>query len=77
VAIARALASPGSLVLADEPTASLDSRSAKTVMELLRTLADQDGRAVVVVTHDARLRPMADDIVRIEDGRIVSREGAL
>ncbi len=77
VAIARALASPGSLVLADEPTASLDSRSAKTVMELLRSLADQDGRAVVVVTHDVRLKPMADDVVRIEDGRIVSREGGL
>jgi len=75
VAIARALASPGSLILADEPTASLDSRSAKTVMALLRELADRDGRAVVVVTHDPRLEPVADDVIRIEDGRIVDCGG--
>jgi putative ABC transport system ATP-binding protein len=70
VAIARSLASPGGLVLADEPTSSLDAASARSVMEMLRQQARNEGRAVVVVTHDPRLEHVADRIIRIEDGRI-------
>ncbi len=74
VAIARALVGDPSIVLADEPTAALDSVSGRTVLELLRELARSAGRAVVLVTHDARAVAYADRIVSIEDGRL--REGA-
>lgn len=72
VAIARALATEPQVILADEPTASLDSQSGRTVMELLRDMAHQRGRAVVVVTHDNRVLEYGDRVVRIEDGRIQS-----
>ena len=74
VAIARALVGDPSIVLADEPTAALDSVSGRTVLELLRDLARDAGRAIVLVTHDARAVAYADRIVSIEDGRL--REGA-
>ena len=74
VAIARALVGDPSIVLADEPTAALDSISGRTVLELLRDLARDAGRAIVLVTHDARAVAYADRIVSIEDGRL--REGA-
>ena len=74
VAIARALVGNPSIVLADEPTAALDSVSGRTVLELLRALARDAGRAIVLVTHDARALAYADRIVSIEDGRL--REGA-
>ena len=70
VAIARALVGGPRIVLADEPTASLDAESGQRVMELLRSLARQDGRAVVIVTHDARTLAYADRVVRIADGRL-------
>ena len=70
VAIARALAGDPEIILADEPTAALDSQSGRTVMEMLRGLARERGRAVVIVTHDNRLLDYADRIVRIEDGKI-------
>jgi putative ABC transport system ATP-binding protein len=70
VAIARALALEPSLVLADEPTAALDSRTGRHVIGLLGDYA-RAGHAVVVVTHDLRLEDLADRIVRLEDGRIV------
>jgi putative ABC transport system ATP-binding protein len=70
VAIARALAGDPEIILADEPTAALDSQSGRTVLGLLRTLAHDRGRAVVVVTHDSRALEYADRIVHIEDGRI-------
>jgi putative ABC transport system ATP-binding protein len=73
VAIARALAGSPPLVLADEPTAALDATNGRTVTELLRRLADENGHTVVVVTHDSRIFDLADRIVHIEDGRI--REG--
>ena len=73
VAIARALVGDPSIVLADEPTAALDSVSGRSVLELLRGLAHDAGRAVVLVTHDARAEAYADRIVSIEDGRL--REG--
>ncbi|MGE0101632.1 MAG: ABC transporter ATP-binding protein [Blastocatellales bacterium] len=71
VAIARALAGDPGIILADEPTAALDSNSGRAVLELLRELAHERGRAVIVVTHDSRALPYADRIVEIEDGRIV------
>lgn len=70
VAIARALAGEPRIVLADEPTAALDKTSGRTVMEMLRRLAREKGRAVVIVTHDNRILEFADRIVRIEDGRV-------
>ena len=71
VAIARALAGKPRIILADEPTAALDAQSGLTVLGLLRNLAHERGRAVVIVTHDTRLVEFADRIVHIEDGRIV------
>lgn len=67
VAIARALVTNAAIVLCDEPTASLDSKSAAVVMEELKALA-KTGKAVVVVTHDLRLRPFADRIIYVEEG---------
>jgi putative ABC transport system ATP-binding protein len=70
VAVARALAGSPGLILADEPTAALDSRTGRTVMQVMRDLAHKDGRAVVVVTHDSRVLEFGDRIVHMEDGRI-------
>ena len=70
VAIARALAGDPQIVLADEPTAALDSQTGRTVMEMMARLAHERGRAVVIVTHDSRVLSFADRIVRIEDGLI-------
>jgi len=72
VAIARAIAGDPPIVLADEPTAALDTHSGHAVMELLQRLAHERSRAVVVVTHDSRMLSYADRTVQIEDGRIVS-----
>jgi putative ABC transport system ATP-binding protein len=73
VAIARALAGSPSVILADEPTAALDSENGKAVMELLQRVAKDTNRAVLAVTHDHRTLEYADRIIRIEDGRIVGR----
>jgi putative ABC transport system ATP-binding protein len=73
VAIARALAGEPRIILADEPTAALDSDSGKLIMDLLQELAHEQNRAVIVVTHDNRIFDYADRIVHIEDGRIDSR----
>ena len=70
VAIARALGGNPPILIGDEPTAALDTKTALSVMELLRELASARGRAVVVVTHDPRLERFADRVVRVEDGRI-------
>lgn len=70
VAIARALVGDPSIVLADEPTAALDSQSGKTVLDLLRRLARERDRAVVMVTHDHRATEYADRVVQIADGRL-------
>ena len=70
VAIARALAGEPHIILADEPTAALDSVSGKLIMDLLQELAHEQKRAVVVVTHDNRIFDYADRIVHIEDGEI-------
>ena len=72
VAIARACVLGPSVILADEPTASLDSSSSWQVTQLFRQLADRYRRAVVLVTHDDRLSSVADRVVTLEDGQIVS-----
>ena len=74
VAIARALAGNPSVVLADEPTAALDTENGKAVMALLSKVAQDPSRAVLAVTHDHRMLPYADRIIRIEDGHIVADE---
>ncbi len=68
VSIARALANDPSVVLADEPTANLDSSHGHDIGRLLRRLATDDGRSVVIVSHDERLREIADHVLWLEDG---------
>lgn len=75
LAFARALVSDPGIILADEPTAALDSVNGRLVIGLLRELALTHGRCVVVVTHDNRIFEFADRIVNIEDGRIHTAEG--
>jgi putative ABC transport system ATP-binding protein len=70
VAIARALAGDPAIILADEPTAALDSHTGRNVMQQMAELAHQHGRAVVIVTHDPRVLDFADRIVKIADGTI-------
>jgi putative ABC transport system ATP-binding protein len=70
VAIARALVHEPKLLVCDEPTAALDAHSGRTVMELLRKVAVQPGRAVIVVTHDNRVFEFGDRIIHMSDGRI-------
>ncbi|MEA3027446.1 MAG: putative transport system ATP-binding protein [Alphaproteobacteria bacterium] len=74
VAIARAVVGNPSVILADEPTAALDSENGKAIMGILANIAKDPGRGVLVVTHDPRLVPFADRIVHIEDGMIVREE---
>ena len=78
VAVARAIVGDASVVLADEPTASLDGENGQAVMTVLAEIAKDPARAMFIVTHDPRIMPFADRILRIEDGRIVSdqRRGA-
>jgi len=70
VSIARALANGPRLLLADEPTANLDSKHGHDVMQLLRRIADEGNRAVLVVSHDERIREVADRVLWLEDGRL-------
>jgi putative ABC transport system ATP-binding protein len=70
VAIARALVHSPRLLVCDEPTAALDAHSGRTVMELLRRVAIQQDRAVIVVTHDARVFEFGDRIIHMDDGLI-------
>jgi putative ABC transport system ATP-binding protein len=74
VAIARAVVGEPSVILADEPTAALDSENGKAIMGILAGIAKDPKRGVLVVTHDPRLVPYADRIVHIEDGNIVNEE---
>jgi putative ABC transport system ATP-binding protein len=74
VAVARALVANPQIVLADEPTAALDKDSGHTVVEMLRSLGQVRGTTTVMVTHDPRILELADRIIRLEDGRIVSDE---
>jgi putative ABC transport system ATP-binding protein len=70
VAIARALINQPRLLVCDEPTSALDAKSGQTVMELIKELAVQPGRAVIVVTHDTRIYGLSDRMVEMNDGRI-------
>lgn len=72
VAIARALVSHPKLVLADEPTAALDSKSGRDVVELMQRLAKEQGCTILMVTHDNRILDIADRIVHMEDGYLIS-----
>ena len=73
VAIARALAAKPAIILADEPTGNLDSRTSQDVMGLLKITSERFSQTIVMITHNEELAQMADRTVRIEDGRIVSR----
>jgi putative ABC transport system ATP-binding protein len=73
VAIARALISQPKIILADEPTAALDKKSGRDVVELMQTLAREQGCTILLVTHDNRILDIADRIVYMEDGRLVDR----
>lgn len=77
VAIARALAGNPPILLADEPTAALDSTSGRAVIELLQRLAHHHGRAVVMVTHDPRVLSYGDRILHLEDGRLAPEDANL
>ncbi len=68
VAIARALINDPSLILADEPTANLDSKIGHEIMQLLRRIAKDQGRSVVIVSHDQRIKEIADRVLWLEDG---------
>ena len=68
VAIARALINDAALILADEPTANLDSKIGHEIMRLLRRIAKEQGRSVVIVSHDQRIRDIADRVLWLEDG---------
>ncbi len=70
VAIARALVSHPKMLLADEPTAALDSKTGRDVVELMQQLAKEQGCTILIVTHDNRILDVADRIVELEDGRI-------
>jgi putative ABC transport system ATP-binding protein len=72
VAIARALAAAPSVVLADEPTANLDASVATQILDLFRELAKSEGRSLLIVTHDPKVRRIADRVVHIEEGRIAA-----
>ncbi len=72
VAIARALAGPAPVLLADEPTANLDSQVGAQVLELFRRLAKDEQRALLIVTHDPKTRDVADRVVQIRDGVILN-----
>ncbi|HUR80263.1 MAG TPA: ABC transporter ATP-binding protein [Thermoanaerobaculia bacterium] len=71
VAIARALAGNAPILLADEPTANLDTQAGTQVLEMFRDLAKRENRALVIVTHDPKVRTIADRVVKIQDGALV------
>ena len=73
VAIARALAAKPAILLADEPTGNLDSKTSQDVLGLMKVTSQKFGQTMVMITHNEEIAQMADRIVRIEDGRIVTR----
>lgn len=75
VAIARALATKPSIILADEPTGNLDSKTSQDVLGLLKVTGQQFKQTIVMITHNEEIAQMADRIIRIEDGRIISGGG--
>ena len=77
VAIARALVGDAAAILADEPTAALDSENGSSIMAMLSEVAKDSAHGVLVVTHDPRILPFASRIIRIEDGNIVGEEAGI
>ena len=71
VAIARALASDAKIILADEPTGNLDTENSEIVIDLLQKLAHEEGYCVIVVTHDLSIADIADEVLRLKDGRLI------
>ena len=74
VAIARALSAAPSIILADEPTGNLDSKTSQDVLGLFKVVGDQFGQTIIMITHNEEIAQMADRIIRIEDGLVVSKE---
>ncbi len=70
VAIARAMANNPQLILADEPTANLDSKTGRQVIELLKAIAKEQGKTVIIATHDLRIKDVADRVLWLEDGKL-------
>ena len=73
VAIARALAAAPAIILADEPTGNLDSKTSQDVLSLLKVTSQKFAQTIVMITHNEEIAQMADRIIRIEDGRIVTK----
>ena len=73
VAIARAIATKPAIILADEPTGNLDSKTSQDVLSLMKVTGQKFAQTMVMITHNEEIAQMADRIVRIEDGRIVKR----
>jgi putative ABC transport system ATP-binding protein len=73
VAIARALAAAPAIILADEPTGNLDSKTSQDVLSLLKVTSQKFVQTIVMITHNEEIAQMADRIIRIEDGHIVTR----
>ena len=73
VAIARALAAAPAIILADEPTGNLDSKTSQDVLRLLKVTSQKFSQTIVMITHNEEIAQMADRIIRIEDGKIVTR----
>lgn len=74
VAIARALASKPAIVLADEPTGNLDSRTSQDVLSLMKVTSQKFSQTIVMITHNEEIAQLADRIIRIEDGKILTKE---
>ena len=77
VAIARAMVVKPAIILADEPTGNLDSKTSQDVMGLLKVTSKKYTQTVVMITHNDEIAQLADHIIRIEDGKIVKRQGAV
>lgn len=75
VAIARALAAKPAILLADEPTGNLDSRTSQDVLGLLKVTGEKFGQTIIMITHNEEIAQLADRIIRIEDGKISEEEG--
>ena len=74
VSIARAIAKRPSILLCDEPTGALDSKTGKSILILLKELCDKDGQTVIIVTHNANIALIAERVIRLSDGKIISDE---
>lgn len=74
IAVARAIANDAGIILADEPTASLDAENGSAIIELLSSYARDRKKCVIVVSHDLRLKSFADRVLYIEDGKIIREE---